>query len=249
MTRTVRAGFSLVEVLVIVAIVAVLAAILFPLFARSQEKGRSTTCLANMRQIGTAVLLYAQDSDNQMPLNASDVKDFANTKGEEWHPNWLSGITPYTRNTALFRCPEAVPAQDDAALPNAAPGITPTAVSDSSVQGNGVVMQRRLTDIPAPDRIVFLGEERIRVSRALLRPRLGSGDSYNSWHGLDDVTHEERYNNNHNGGGNLLFCDGHSTWRKLDTQRSGDFGLVPDQPWTKTNGIKPDGGGVYRAAF
>jgi len=42
-----------------------------------------------------------------------------------------------------------------------------------------------------------------------------------------------------------LYCDGHAKWKKLEAQRSGDFGLKPDQLYTRTNGPNPDGGGSY----
>ncbi len=60
-------GFTLVELLIVIAIVAVLAAILFPLFARAREAGRRTRCLANLRQIGVAFEMYTQDYDECFP--------------------------------------------------------------------------------------------------------------------------------------------------------------------------------------
>ena len=50
-------GFTLIELLVVIAIIAILAAILFPVFAQAREKARTTACLSNTKQIGTAVLL------------------------------------------------------------------------------------------------------------------------------------------------------------------------------------------------
>jgi hypothetical protein len=49
--------------LVVIAIIAILAAILFPVFARAREQARKTTCLSNLKQIGTAALMYVQDYD------------------------------------------------------------------------------------------------------------------------------------------------------------------------------------------
>jgi len=59
--RLLRRGFTLIELLVVIAIIAILAAILFPVFAQAREKARQTSCLSNLKQSGTATLMYVQD--------------------------------------------------------------------------------------------------------------------------------------------------------------------------------------------
>src|SRR5262249_24091815 len=56
-----QSGFTLIELLVVIAIIAILAAILFPVFAQAREKARQATCVSNLKQIGMACLMYAQD--------------------------------------------------------------------------------------------------------------------------------------------------------------------------------------------
>src|SRR5256885_4185391 len=67
-------GFTLVETLVVIAIISVLAAILFPVFAAARAAARRTVCISQLRQIGMAMLMYKQDWE-QFPLRVSLVND------------------------------------------------------------------------------------------------------------------------------------------------------------------------------
>src|ERR1051326_7153622 len=58
-----RSGFTLMELLVVIAVIAILAALLFPVFAQAREQARAAQCLSNARQVGQAMLLYMQDYD------------------------------------------------------------------------------------------------------------------------------------------------------------------------------------------
>jgi prepilin-type N-terminal cleavage/methylation domain-containing protein len=62
-----RRGFSLIELLTVMALMALLSAILFPVFARAREAARRTTCLSNLRQLVTAHHLYTQEYDETLP--------------------------------------------------------------------------------------------------------------------------------------------------------------------------------------
>ena len=113
----VRRAFTLIELLVVIAIIAILAAILFPVFAQARESARKTSCLSNLKQIGTATLMYTQDYDENFPTYASwtdrarvqnplDPNDRpGGTTGPGRRPMWQWKIYPYNKNWDLYSCP------------------------------------------------------------------------------------------------------------------------------------------------
>src|SRR5690348_13024616 len=93
-------GFTLIELLTVISIIAVLAAILFPVFGQAREMARGTACLSNIKNIGTAVVMYAQDYDETVvpwrncPVQTRDGAT-ACTIDEQMDSLWTSTIQPY----------------------------------------------------------------------------------------------------------------------------------------------------------
>jgi len=82
--------------LVGVALLAILAAVLFPVFAKAREKARQASCQANLKMISAAALQYAADYDDRLPRVSAAAP-------------WPSLLEPYTKSTVTFECPSQVP--------------------------------------------------------------------------------------------------------------------------------------------
>lgn len=126
MRRPKSSGFTLIELLVVIAIIAILAAILFPVFAKAREAARRTVCVSNVRQLGTAWMMYVQDYDERFPPTNSPANS-------QWGPSTVfTGkypckpcrphlktddsviydptffAIPYVKNYDMFKCPSDV---------------------------------------------------------------------------------------------------------------------------------------------
>ena len=95
-----RRAFTLIELLTVIAIIAILAAILFPVFAKAREKAEQTQCVNNCKQLGTAMSMYATDYDSRFPLINGPGGGIAAPA-----VYWPVQLNPYTKNDQIMICP------------------------------------------------------------------------------------------------------------------------------------------------
>jgi prepilin-type processing-associated H-X9-DG protein len=257
-----------VELLVVIGIIAVLIAILLPSLQLARAQARKLSCLSNMRQVGTALMMYANESKGYFPYqeesnvgnNTSGVANFATTTT----PNFLLAAMPYLNNNIdVLVCP-------DAYNPIAwGLGDAPSVTSNTNYLGNGVVMggmlnsstgvwkSHSLSQIQNAAGIICLQENVWSANEAWLRPYYfgpsGNNDSYVLWHSAySGWPSGETYCSIHDGylSGNVIFCDGHGETRRFKDTVAGDFGLSPPfERWSPTNQWQSSGGQAYTPAF
>ena len=192
-----RAGFTLVELLVVIGILAVLAGILFPVFARAREKARQTSCLSNVKQICLAMMMYLDDYDERFVSCDNFYR-------------WYAPMYPYVKNDQVFKCPsnrgDTVGHPETDYVLN---GIFAHGMSQSSFKtpAGTIMVAERETGLPYDGYHTW--------------PNIGSqnwddltgyyaGDGHN-WF-VDHIAKDR-----HNGGSNCGFADGHAKWYRWDS--------------------------------
>jgi prepilin-type processing-associated H-X9-DG protein len=98
----------------LLAFLAIVAAIIIPVFAKSREKAQQASCMSNLKQISLAMLQYSQDYDERFPplVSALDPPNYGFIRNRtldlsrEFPPwNWRVIYSPYLRNSQLYLCP------------------------------------------------------------------------------------------------------------------------------------------------
>lgn len=190
-----RSAFSLVEILVVIAIIAILAALIFPVFFAARNKARAVRCLANLRQIGNSIDMYAADWDELYPF-AKDVSD--HWVPEQWDafPYWQAWIPympflhdsldPYIRTRELWHCP-ADTGYDELEETGTPLDGRPTAFAKL---GNSYFYRTEVAF-----RMIPMGNMVNPANTNLIF------DGHGSWHGSGLFWTKRRWN--------ILYCDGH----------------------------------------
>jgi prepilin-type N-terminal cleavage/methylation domain-containing protein/prepilin-type processing-associated H-X9-DG protein len=199
-------GFTLIELLVVIAIIAILAAILVPVFAQAREKARATTCLSNLKQIGTASMMYVQDYDERLCLQYYSPLGAAS--GVTAGP-WDVTMAPYMKNDGIIRCPSDGVARQNNEKPR----------SYSWCRGpfgdTGVDSGIALASIPQPASLIHITERPHYLNRA----------AYRDYSVFNIPTEQGPYPSGasvpsgppyHSEGWNFMFVDGHAKWYRVD---------------------------------
>jgi prepilin-type N-terminal cleavage/methylation domain-containing protein/prepilin-type processing-associated H-X9-DG protein len=219
-------GFTLIELLVVIAIIAILAAILFPVFAQAREKARQAVCLSNEKQIGTAIMMYAQDYGEMYPIY-------------DYYPKedvyWYDMINPYVKassnRSSIFRCPSV---SGLATAVNTSGGYAANYlhVIQYAPQFNNSKTYKwyspaddgpcPMARLSRPAETIMIGDSEVECGKgqgggwaALYCPiELPGGPTWASPNCVDKTWGLAK---RHSGGGNFLMADGHARWMRRET--------------------------------
>ncbi len=226
-----RAAFTLVELLAVISVVAILVALLMPVFGSMLDAGRGTACLSNLRQIGAGIAAYAADNDGKIPYGpkappfTSPANLYPSTGApttllslQSGAPAGLGLLLTYLTVPKVLFCPGCdSPVDADAELANV--GHTQAQCSYYYRHGgNTQLFDASVSSEPQHIRLANLGDNRNGLPiRALVidnlflcPPDLGSFNV-------------KPRSNHHQKFANILFADGHAV-----TRQNGDARFTVD---------------------
>ena len=251
--RSEQRGFTLVELLVVIGIIALLIGILLPTLSRARESAKTVVCLSNQRTLGQMMVLYLNDNRTAYPVSSWGQYSGAYRFGdpavyEDWtflngtvKPgfNFLGAMLQIEEGVAgTLACPSSVPDTELGRIPG--PDETGLPITNYYVNANFI--GRKATQIPSSSEYAVLQENRVNSINYYYRPeRRGPnrGDrvsvpstpttNYHYWSYNGFGARIEQYTSLHNEGGNLLYADGHAGYKTFETLEARDFGLTGSQ--------------------
>jgi prepilin-type N-terminal cleavage/methylation domain-containing protein/prepilin-type processing-associated H-X9-DG protein len=184
-----RQGFTLVELLVVLAVLSLLAAILLPSLAAARARARETDCRARLGQIGLALRMYADDHDGGLPLSSS----------------WSRELIRYLRTAPPYGCPDVKNWTFNPRAPldpsELMPGYGYNGLLGAPVRLNGFSPSMSMAQVRFPAATVSFCDAHIG-SFTLTQPD-----------GLQGRM-QEAGGLRHQGGANYAFLDGHVRWHR-----------------------------------
>ncbi len=193
-TQELDTGFTLVELLVTVAIIGLLLAILMPALNVARESARASACARNMREIGMAAMLYAADHDGRYPRSQHSA--FVHREVV-----WARSLARYLGETdagwsnllrSVYRCPsDRRPAALSFGL-NVYFELGP----EDDYEGKPATWRTNY-EVPVPSRTILFAENESAADHIMPNYWAGSRD-------VSDVAHDR-----HRGSANYIFADGH----------------------------------------
>ena len=242
-------GFTLIEWLVVIGIIAILAAILFPVFAQAREKARQTSCLSNCKQLGTALQLYVDDFDETYPPKTSTVAadmptdtsypcyKFSGYWVDFWFGGgqsrtWMDSIFPYVKNINMFKCPSGSKKGPGYGFSTCMQGLYSNSGDTNSWTAPTISMIKSTSetvcfaDASRANDLCIVGIQPSYFWTESMLTERGVEDYFQTVAGYQSALR-------HNGGANFTLADGHAKYYKLGQgpiqQNDNLFGVT--DPW------------------
>jgi prepilin-type N-terminal cleavage/methylation domain-containing protein/prepilin-type processing-associated H-X9-DG protein len=149
--RSSRGGFTLVELLVVIGIIAVLIAILLPALNRARAAGQAVKCLSNMRQIAQATIMFAQENKDRMPSRGASTVVHADASGRYFAANATQAASSPAVDWIAYR--RAIDPVD---------GVPATAISSQNITYSGLAKFMGVKEV-----VHTTPEEAIRIGNTL----------------------------------------------------------------------------------
>ena len=230
-----KLGFTLIELLIVLVILSLLLALLFPVFSHVRGKANQATCASNLRQIGTAAIQYGGDNDGLMFHTLAHADDFglvtmwsfcwdASQSPNKTVDTSCGPLAPFVRSAAIWNCPSASSVQAAAYFNPVPPpyGLNIAYVRAEIAQGHPV----SFAQAEAPAETIFAADCATEFDGKLAWSKYVSLPS----------DHDPSVHGRHFGMANVVWLDGHLSARKpisLDAQhQSLNTGIILKEPLT-----------------